>query len=361
MIHVAVDANALAWGWGGIPRYIERIVRLLAERDDMRLTLLANTSDPRIRLPGTTEVICRRRGGVVWRNAFVTDWLARRRPDVFWAPETLLPWRVPVPSVVTIHDLAALLFPGAKPLRVRVSYRTSIPHGVRRATRVMSVSNATAADAERLWGLAPDRVRVVAPGVDPVFGPADRVAARERVARDLGVRAPFVLAVGSLEPRKGLDVLIEAAALARARGDGWQLVLAGRAGHGGHGLVVRATAAGALVTGGVDEASLLNLYRAADVVAVPSLYEGFGLTPLEAMACGTPAVIAGGSGGLEEVSGAAAVVVARREAEAWRDALARARADRERLAEAGVAHAAQFTWTRAADRTADVLLEAAAA
>jgi glycosyltransferase involved in cell wall biosynthesis len=225
----------------------------------------------------------------------------------------------------------------------------------------MSVSNATAADAERLWGLAPDRVRVVAPGVDPVFGPADRVAARERVARDLGVHAPFVLAVGSLEPRKGLDVLIEAAALARARGDGWQLVLAGRAGHGGHGLVVRATAAGALVTGGVDEASLLNLYRAADVVAVPSLYEGFGLTPLEAMACGTPAVIAGGSGGLEEVSGAAAVVVERREAEAWRDALARARADRERLAEAGVAHAAQFTWTRAADRTADVLLEAAAA
>lgn len=360
MIHVALDANALAWGWGGIPRYIDRLARALAERDDLRLTLLVNTNKPGIGIPGTTEVACRRRGGVLWRNAFVTEWLGRRRPDVFWAPETLVPWRVPVPLVVTLHDLGTVLFPHAKPWRQRLAYRTSVPHGVRRAARVLSVSRATAADAQRLWGLTPERVRVVPSGVDAVFRPGDRGAARVRVARELGVHGPFVLAVGSLEPRKGLDVLIDAAALARERGDGWQLVLAGRAGHGGHRLVVHATAAGALVTGGVHDETLLDLYRAADVLAVPSLYEGFGLTPLEAMACGTPAVIAGGSGGLEEVSGAAAVVVDRREAATWREGIARARADRERLAAAGRAHAAQFTWPRAADRVADVLLEAAA-
>ena len=101
MIRVAVDANALAWGWGGIPKYIDRIVRALAAAGDTELVLLANTRAPVARIPGTREVVCRRRGGALWRNEFVSRWLARERPDVFWAPETLLPWRVPVPAVVT--------------------------------------------------------------------------------------------------------------------------------------------------------------------------------------------------------------------------------------------------------------------
>jgi glycosyltransferase involved in cell wall biosynthesis len=110
----------------------------------------------------------------------------------------------------------------------------------------------------------------------------------------------------------------------------------------------------------VGEEDLVALYRAADVVAVPSRYEGFGLTALEAMACGTPAVIAGGSGGLEEISGPAAVVVLRRDAASWVEAIATARRWHDALRRAGLAHARRFSWERAASETASVLREACA-
>ncbi len=360
MISVAVDANALAWGWGGIPRYIERIAGALALREDMRVTLLTNTDGPRIRMPGTTEISCRRRGGVLWRNEFVTGWLTRCRPDVFFAPETLSPWRVPVPSVMVVHDLGSILVPGAKPLRERLAYRASVPWAARRAEMVLVPSEATASDVRSAWGVPGERLRTVPLGVDESFAPGDRDAATA-CARDLGVRGPFVLAVGSLEPRKGLDVLIDAAAAARAAGEDWALVLAGRPAYGGRAIAERAAAAGALVLPGVEEAELLALYRAAEVVAVPSLYEGFGLTALEAMACGTPVAVAGDSGALEEISGPAALVVRSRTPDAWRAAIRTARAERDPRVAAGLRHAGRYTWAAAARGTADALLEAAGA
>ena len=358
MIHVALDANALAWGWGGIPRYVERLATLLAQRDDLRLTLLTNADGARARIPGTREVACRRRGGVLWRNSFVTGWLDSHRPDVFWAPETLVPWRVPVPLVATVHDLGAVLFAGVKPPALELAYRTSIPRGLRRAAAVIAVSESTAADAQRRWSLEPQRMRVIPLGVDDRFTPGDRTAATAAVEARFGLKRPYVLAVGSLEPRKGLDVLIDAAAHAAGLGRGWELVLAGRPGHRAVELERRAVRAGARVLGGVGEQELLALYRAADVLAVPSHYEGFGLTALEAMACGTPVVVAGQSGGLEEVSGPAAVVVRRRDPASWVEAIATARRRGDALRRAGLAHARRFSWERTASDTASVLREA---
>jgi glycosyltransferase involved in cell wall biosynthesis len=358
-MHVAVDANSLAWGWGGIPKYVDRIVRELAHSPGVRVTLLANTRRPIAAIPGTREVVCRRRGGTLWRNGFVAPWLARERPDVFWAAETLVPWRLPVPAVVTVHDVATLRLPGVKPRAQRLAYRTSTRRGVRAASRVIAVSQATAADAERLLGADPDRIRVVPLGIDAGYTPGDREAARRALAARFGLRAPFVLGVGAIEPRKGLDTLVGAAHVARARRLPWRVVLAGSPGYRAAELLRDAEAAGVVAVGRVAEEELVDLYRAADVLAAPALYEGFGLPPLEAMACGTPAVVAAGSGGLVEVSGPAAVVVADRRPEAWVDAIEHARGQHAHLARAGLRHSAGYRWPAVAEETLRVLREAA--
>ena len=353
-MRVAVDANALAWGWGGIPKYVDRLARELAAIDGVELTLLGNTDEPIASIPGTREVVCRRRTGVLWRNGFVGPWLAAERPDVFWAAETLVPWRVPVPVVVTVHDVASLRLEGIKPPAQRLAYRTSTRRGVRAATRVIAVSRATAADAERLLGADPARVRVVPLGIDGAYVPGDRAAAQKAVAAGLGIDGPFVLAAGAIEPRKGLDTLVAA-----ARDLPLRVVLAGSPGYRSEPLLAAAAEAGVTVLGRVREDELLALYRAAEVLAVPSLYEGFGLPPLEAMACGTPAVVAADSGGLVEMSGPAAVVAADRDPQTWVAAIEQARERREELVAAGLEYSARFRWPAVARATLAVLQEAA--
>lgn len=360
MLHVAVDANCLAWGWGGIPKYVDRIVRELVRGDAVRITLLANTTRDFAEIEGVRQAYRRVKGGTAWRNAWLLPWLLRERPDVFWAPETAMPAYAGVPTVVTAHDLAPVLFPGTKPRRLTLAYRLWLPRSVRRATRVIAISEATAADVERLWHVRPERIDVVPNGVDREFAPGDRSEARDAVRSRWGVGAPFVLHVGTIEPRKGLGVLVEAMRSARAAGRTLRLVFAGAVGYRGGEIVAAASSAGdAVFLGSVSDAELVHLYRAADVLVVPSLYEGFGIPPLEAMACGTPAVVAGDSGGLEETSGPAALVVRARDGHAWLAAIEEATARRDELAEPGIRHAGTFTWPVAASRTLEVLRRAA--
>lgn len=359
-LRVAVDANSLAWGWSGIPKYVDRIARELVGGDDVELTLLANFDREFATIEGARQRYARRRGGVVWRNSFVLPFLARDRPDVFWAPETHAPIWVPVPYVVTIHDLATRIFPATKPSTQRVAYRFTLGRTARRARRAIAVSETTAADARRLWGLRPERTRVIPNGVDDRFVPGDRARAAAEVEGRHGIAGPYVLAVGTLEPRKGLDVLVDAAARAQVSPSPWRLVLVGSVGFQGCRIAEAAAAVGATVLEGVDDAELVDLYRAAEALAAPSLYEGFGVTPLEAMASGTPAVVAAGSGGLVETSGPAAVVVAERTPQAWLAAIEDARLRRDELVRRGLAHASRFRWPEVASAVRAVLEEAAA-
>jgi len=191
--------------------------------------------------------------------------------------------------------------------------------------------------------------------VDEAFAPGDPEAERRWAAQKLGIEAPFVLHVGSLEPRKGLDVLIAAA----AREPSWRLVLAGRPGHEGERILADAGAVGAKWLPDLDDDALARLYRAAAAVAVPSLYEGFGIVALEAMASGTPVVVSAGAGALGELAGGAAIQVAERSGEAWAAALATARERRAELVEAGVKRAAGHRWPAVAAAVRRVLAEAA--
>jgi glycosyltransferase involved in cell wall biosynthesis len=359
-MRIAVDANVLGGAWGGIPKYLARIAVNLAADGD-RVDLLANTRRLERRVAGTHEVGIRVKGtNSLWRQGFLPLWLAASRPDVLWAPESVLPHRSPSPTVITIHDLAALRFPGTKPAAHEHLFRTTVARSARRATRVIAVSRATAEDVAAIYGIDPSKISVVPNGVDPELSPGDREAAIAAVAARWGITAPFVLHLGSLEPRKGLAVLIEAAELAAGRGAGWRVVLAGSGGFGSEEVAAAARRSRVCdLLGPVSDADLVELMRAAGAYAAPALYEGFGIPPLEAMACGTPAVIAADSGGLEEVSGPAAVVVRERSAEAWVEGIEAALARPQDLITRGLDHAARFRWPQVANETRQVLAEAA--
>jgi glycosyltransferase involved in cell wall biosynthesis len=353
-LHVAIDANVLSLRYGGIPKYIRRVAERLAAGGD-EVDLVVNARHFEAQAPGTRIVAVRLKGHRPWRELALPAWALRHHPSVLWAPESVLPVWSPVPTVVTVHDLAPLLFRDSKPPEIVRAFETTLPRSARNAAIVICVSRVTAEDVARLWRVPGERIRVIPNGVDDAFAPGGRDDARARVAR-LGVTAPYVLHVGSLEPRKGLDVLIAAAAQTRD----WRLVLAGASAHDGERIAGAARSAGALLLGGVEEDDLVALYRGADAVASPAIYEGFGIVPLEALACGAPIVIASDAGALDEVAGPTAIRVGRRDPDAWLAAIEEARATSGRRVEEGIAHAARFTWDATAAATRDALAEAAA-
>jgi glycosyltransferase involved in cell wall biosynthesis len=287
-----------------------------------------------------------------------------RRPVLFHATNYAAPRTGVLPLVVTVHDLALLRFPelGTPALRRLVGLARP---ATAMARLVIADSEATARDLRELLGVPAAKVRVVHPGGDAHPAAPDAVAARQHVHRRFGIAGPYLLHVGTLEPRKNLERLVRAYARVRARvGTAPLLVLAGGRGWGAD-RIVRTVAALGLAdavrfTGAVPHDDLPTLYAAAELFVYPSLYEGFGLPVVEAMACGAPVVTSNVSS-LPEVAGDAAVLVDPRDESAIGDAVVdllqddRARAE---LRARGLARARQFTWARCAEQTWAVYEEA---
>ena len=298
--------------------------------------------------------------GHLWEQAVLPTRLDGR---LLWSPSNTGPLAVGR-QVVTVHDAAPLDHPEWLNRRFAAWYRWLLPRLIRRVRRVIVPSEFTKSRLLDLSGVPPERVVVVPNGVDPRFRPCapDEIAAT-RVA--LGIPSPrYILSLASLEPRKNLDALLRAWALLRDRtpDDLWLVV----GGAPGKRTVFPDVPIGALpprvrLTGRIDDRHLPALYSGALLFAYPSLYEGFGLPPLEAMACGAP-VVASDRASLPEVLDDAALLVAP-EPEAIADGIGRAVGDdplRAALRDAGLARAAPFTWDRTAERTGQVLHEAAA-
>jgi glycosyltransferase involved in cell wall biosynthesis len=257
------------------------------------------------------------------------------------------------PAVVTVHDLAWRRLPDAFPWRGRRWHEWALRRAIGSGSRFVVPSEATARDLEAA-GVAADRVRVVEEGCDHL--PAPDGPGAERLLERLGVCGPYLLSVGTLEPRKNLARLVTAYALARPRlPEPWPLVVAGPAGWG---RALSHPASGVHLAGPVDGARLSALYAGARLLAYVPLLEGFGLPPVEAMAAGTPVVASA-----LPSTGGAALEVDPNDAESIASGLERAASDealRERLRAAGAARAAQLTWERAARRHLSVWAEAAA-
>jgi glycosyltransferase involved in cell wall biosynthesis len=287
--------------------------------------------------------------------------------DVVHAPSVAVPPHGPVPLVVTVHDAAPELYPEAFPARGLRFHRQGLAATVARADLVIAVSHTAAAEITARAGIPADRVRVVHNGVTaPGIDPAAADAARTR----LGVAGrPYVLWVGSLEPRKNVGTLVAAMArlAGRRRPGGPRLVLAGYPGWLSDDLVAaddRAALGADLVeVGRVAEEDLWALHAGAELLAFPSVHEGFGFPPLEAMAVGTP-VLCSDIEILREVVGPAGVLVPATDAGAWAEAIGALLADepaRAALADAGRIRAATFSVAAHLAGTVAVYEEAAGA
>jgi len=232
--------------------------------------------------------------------------LTRPRPEVLFVPAHVLPLAHPLPSVVTVHDLGYRHFPGAHPARQRLYLDWSTRFSARAATHVLADSAATQRDLNRFYGVPPEKITVVYPGRDDRLARADPAPVRARY----GLAPDYLLHVGTLQPRKNLSRLMDAAASLRARWPGLQLVLAGQPGWQSGPILAQARAKRRVgAAAGLRARRRLAwslLWRAR--VVFPSLYEGFGFPVLEAMACGTPVVCANTSS-LPEVAGEAALLV----------------------------------------------------
>lgn len=300
------------------------------------------------------------------RLTIPAELLARRPwPNLLHSLDHVAPAWGPWRSVVTLHDLAFLLYPGTHTAASR-AYYAATGESVRRAERVIAVSQRTASDAVRLLGVDPARIRVVHEAAAPGFAPRPRARLpqlAERLGFDADPGRPYVLFVGTLEPRKNVPLLIEAFGLLRRDVDA-QLLLAGARGWLDEPILAAHARSGvgeaARFLGNLSEEDLALLYSHAGAYALPSLYEGFGLPVLEAMACGAP-VVCSNAGPLPEVAGDAAVLLKPEDPTAWavalRDVLT-IPSTADELRRRGFNRAHDFSWEQTAQQTRDVYREA---
>ena len=367
---VALMGRSMRGRFSGVVRYTDQLVRHLSPRlgDDLTVFLtrapdgLDGLTMRRVRAPFPTPNEYLR---ALWEQTVVPLEVARLRPDVYHSPNYILPLAVSCPTVVTIHDLF-YLDAALHRLRSHLYLTVLATQAIRRATRIICVSAYTRDRLLERFPEAAARVRLVGEGVDPRFRPpAPEAVARAREA--VGFDEPYVLFVGTVEPRKNLPRLIRAFGTAVGRGRlPHRLVIAG--GQGWKDGPVREAYESSPVKGRIRLAGyvaddlLPAVYGGADVFAYPSQAEGFGLPPLEAMACGT-AVLTSATSALPEVVGEAALLVDPQDEAAIAEGLERLLSDageRRARAEAGLRRAAAFSWERTAEETLAVYREAAA-
>ncbi len=301
---------------------------------------------------------------ILWQQALLPHHLKRSGAALLHAPAYVAPWRVPIPYVLTIYDVIALRFPEfCKPLNV-AHYRRLMPRSARNAARVIAPSESTKRDIVQLLNVPGERVRVIPLGVAGQFRPPEEPDAARELRRRLNLPERYILYVGNFEPKKNLRQLIEVFADARRSGRVTaRLVLAGRKAWHDSELhhAIRRHRLTELVTLLPDfpDADLPALYAGASLFVFPSRTEGFGLPPLEAMACGTP-VVASRAGALPEVVADAGLLVSPDRPGELSAAMEKTLGNeflRRRLRELGLARAKQFTWERTARRTAEVYAE----
>lgn len=367
-MHIAINAHLLAhtrsFRRAGISHYVEQVLIQLGQIDRSNRYSVYTTRglDRRaLGLPDNFRVIPSRfptinpRVRIPWEQLLAPLLLRRSGVDLFHGVHSVVPVSCPVPSVVTVHDLAFIRFPQTFRAYNRIYLDVATRLSVRRAARILVVSEHTRREVIGLLGVAPERVVVTPNAVREHFRPPDPAVLEAFRARK-GLPERFVLYVGTLEPRKNLTTLLEAYAEV-ARRQAPPLLVGGGKGWLYDAVFQRLEALGlrerVRFVGYLDEEELPLWYAAATVFVFPSIYEGFGMPPLEAMACGTP-VVASNTSSLPEVVGDAGLTVSPYDPAALAEAISRVLDDadlRQDLRERGLRQARAFSWRVTAERT----------
>jgi len=360
MLDLAINGIDLGRRRGGNESYLQGLLSGLVEHPQVRrLNVLVGahfkavnqSSRPCYIQTGTY----RRIPYLLWQQSFAL----RHVPFDWYLSTFFLPLGAPANSAVLVHDLSFLSLPYSYPAGIRLYMRVLVGSAVRRARRIFVLSNFVRSGFHRYYPDVPlTRVCVVYPGIGPDFKATPQID-DELVRRRHALPAEYVLTVSSIHPRKNILSLLRAYEILTARSKlELPLVIVGQRYWGNQELAARAQAVGARLLGYVPQADLPAIYRGARVMVYPSLYEGFGLPPLEAMASGVP-VVCGDNTSLPEVVGPpdkencqAALMVDVRRPEIIADALAWLLADRE-LCESmrlgGLQRASAFDWERSAN------------
>ena len=363
-MRVALMARSLRPPLTGIGRYTTNLAAALSELPGVNLSLFL-TRDAyvnglncdRVRAPIATPHETMR---WLWEQTLVPIQVARGDFDVYHSPNYTLPFALSRPGVLTIHDLA-FLDSRFHTLRLRAYLRLMLSASLKRTRQVITVSRHTQSQLERHFPGAASMTSTIYPGLDPLFSQPPSPDARRDFQEQLGVDSPYILFVGTIEPRKNVRRLIRAFEKAMAdTGLSHRLVLCGHWGWR-YGAAEKALAESPLrdrihVSGYVPAEQLPLLYAGADALLYPSLYEGFGFPPLEAMALGTP-VVTSNSTSLPEVVEDAAVKVRPESVTDIAAGLVRVLTSRslaEELRERGPVRAGEFSWQSAALQTLKV-------
>jgi glycosyltransferase involved in cell wall biosynthesis len=320
-VRVGVDTSPLVQTRAGTARHVRGLLGALRDRAGLELELLSFGG------PGRASSVAR---DALWYPLGLDR--RARSLDVLHCTTFRGPPRARVPTVLTVHDLAILRAPEAFPRWHRLYGRAGLTRVLRAADAIVCVSEFTRDETIDLAGVPAERIRVVPNGVDAVFGPDGPRAEGE-----------YVLAVATLEPRKNLGRAVDA-----AREAGLELRVVGARGWGG------VDVAGWV--GEIPDAELAALYRGARCVVYPSLYEGFGLPVLEAMACGTPVVTSRDSA-MEEVGGEAAVLVDPLDVAAIAEGIRAAIEHRDEIVPLVLERARSFTWQSSANTVVELWRE----
>jgi len=362
-MHIGIDAHAIGARQGGNETYISNLIEALAEIDgENRYTLYFSKAEAarewRGRFPNFFVRLLPPPTPLIRVPVALALELRLRPVDVLHVQFTAPPF-CPVPVIATIHDLAFEHLPETFTRRGRAQLRLTVRKTARRAVRIATVSEFSRRDLINTYGLDPDKVVVTANGVGAYFSPLPQSDNEQRdVLKRYGIQREYLVAVGSLQPRKNLVRLLHAYDHFREEvPNGPQLVIVGRrlwlTGEIFREIGRRVWAGDVICTGFVPRNDLAALYRGSMALVYPSLFEGFGLPPLEAMACGVP-VVTSRTSSLPEVVGEAALLVNPYDEGEIAKALFRITHDselRKELRERGFERAKQFTWRMAAERT----------